>query len=98
MRAYTKAAVDAIDEAPLARCTPCQLMEVTLPYPLYEPARKRLTSWNARLEDERFTENVTLCVSVALDDTEQFVAHVNDFSNGRARCSLGAIEARYLPL
>ena len=42
MRAYTKAASDALDAAHIAQRIPCRSLEVIVPYQLYEPLVNRL--------------------------------------------------------
>lgn len=96
MRAYTKAACDAIDAAVVARRVPCRLMQITMPYALYEPMKTRLPSWGAQVEDEQFAEVVTLSVSTPVERAEKLTALVRDYSNARAACACGVQALRYL--
>lgn len=96
MRAYTKAASDALDAARLAQRIPCRLAEVVVPYALYEPLTKRLPDWEAHVDATDFAENVALQLVVPSHAADELVARIRDFSNARATCSLGAEELRFL--
>ena len=98
MRAYTKAATDALDSARTAQRIPCRHVEVAVPYQLYEPLANRLPSWNARVDDTLFTEQVTLHLTIPADEADELAARIRDFTNARAACSLGLEELCFLEL
>ena len=97
MRAYTKAATDALAAAHVVRRVPCRLVDVVVPYPLHEPLAKRVPGWGAHVDSADFAENVTLRLSVPSELAGALVDSVCEFSNARAVCALGACELRYLP-
>lgn len=96
MRAYAKAAFEAIDAASLVRCEPCQLMRLSMPYALYEPMKARLLAWGAQVEDEQFAELVTLSIAVPSERAEDLAARVCDFSHARVTCIFGVKSLRYV--
>ena len=97
MRAYTKAATDALAAARIVRRVPCQLVDAVVPYSLYEPLIKRMPDWDAQVDGADFAESVTLRLSVPAELAEELVGGIREFSNARASCVLGACELRYLP-
>ena len=97
MRAYTKAATDALAAADIVRRAPCQLIDVTVPYALYEPLLKRAPDWNACVDGSDFTESVTMHLSVPVEHAQVLIESIREFSDARASCVLGSQELRYLP-
>lgn len=96
MRAYTKAASDALDAARIAQRIPCQLVQVIAPYQLYEPLMSRLGTWGAYVDETDFAESVTMHLAVPSDEAQGFAERVRDFSGARATCSFGDEELRFL--
>ena len=96
MRAYTKAATEALAAARIVRRVPCQLVDAVVPYPLYEPLVKRAPDWGAQVDGADFAENVTLHLSVPVELAQSLVESIREFSNARAACTIGAQELRYL--
>ena len=96
MRAYTKAASDALDAANTVQRIPCRLIEVVVPYQLYEPLMSRLDGWNARVDETDFAQDVTLHLATPAEKANELEKRIRDFSNARAMCSLGAEELRFL--
>ncbi len=96
MRAYTKAATDALAAARIVRRVPCLLVDAVVPYPLYEPLLKRVTDWGAHVDDADFAENVTLHLTVPAEHAQALVDNIREFSNARATCTIGPQELRYL--
>jgi uncharacterized YigZ family protein len=97
MRAYTKAATDALAAAHIVRRVPCQQVDALVPYALYEPLLKRAPDWNAQVDGSDFAELVTMHLSVPIDDAQTLVERIREFSDARVSCVLGAQELRYLP-
>ena len=96
MRAYTKAATDALAAASIVSRVPCQLLDVVVPYPLYEPLSKRAGDWQATVDGSDFAENVTMHLSVPVDCAQGLVDGIREFSDARAVCTLGGQELRFL--
>ena len=96
MRAYTKAASDALDAANIVQRIPCRLIEVVAPYQLYEPLINRLGNWNARVDGTSFAQDVTLHLVTPSENADELAAHIRDFSSARATCSLSGEELRFL--
>ena len=96
MRAYTKAASDALDAARIVQRVPCRTLEVVVPYQLYEPLSSRLTSWGARVDATEFTQDVTLHLATPTENASELANRIRDFSSARAICSVGDEELRFL--
>lgn len=95
MRAYTKAASDALDAAHIAQRTPCQLARIVVPYQLYEALRHRLPEWQARIDDTSFAELVTLAVSTPSENAPNLEKQIRDFTNGRIQYERCGEELRF---
>ena len=96
MRAYTKAATDALAAASIVSRVPCQLLDVVVPYSLYEPLSKRAGDWHATVDGSDFAENVTMHLTAPVDCTQRLVDGIREFSDARAVCTLGSQELRFL--
>ncbi len=96
MRAYTKAATEALDAAPVARRVPCRLVDVVVPYQLYGPLTSRLAEWRAQVDATDFAQDVTLRLAVPTEDARGLAERIRDFTNARATCSLGDEELRFV--
>ena len=96
MRAYTKAASDALDSVRIAQRVPCRLLEVVVPYQLYEPLASRLSSWSAHVDETEFAQDVTLHLVTPAENADILAERIRDFSSARALCALGAEELRFL--
>lgn len=96
MRAYTKAASDALDAARIVQRIPCRSLEVTIPYQLYEPLNNRLATWGAHVDETEFAQDVTLRLVIPTENASELVERIRDFSNARATCSLGTEKLRFL--
>lgn len=96
MRAYTKAATDALAAAHIVRRVLCQLVDVVVPYSLYEPLSKRVSDWGAQVDGTNFAENVTMRLSVPCELAQTLCDSIREFSNARALCTLGPCDLRYL--
>jgi len=96
MRAYTKAASDALDAARIAQRIPCQLLNVTVPYPLYEPLASRLTEWHAHVDETEFAQDVTMRLAIPTENAQELSDRIRDFSNARALCTFGTEEMRFI--
>lgn len=96
MRAYTKAASDALDAVRIVKRVPCRTLEVNVPYDLYEPLRNKLPNWNAVIDEERFTDKVTLCLSIPVDKSGALEDRIREFTNARAACVLGVEAMRFV--
>ena len=96
MRAYAKAASDALDAARVVQRIPCRSLEVIVPYQLYEPLTSRLAAWNAHVDGTEFAQDVTLSLVTPTENAHELAERIRDFSSARAVCSIGAEELRFL--
>ena len=97
MRAYTKAASDALDTAHTVLRVPSQTVHATVPYALYEPITKHVEKWGATLEGADFTDTVKLHLVVPADSAEALVERMREFTNASAVCTFGDTAMCYLP-
>lgn len=96
MRAYTKAACDALDAVRIAQRIPCKLVDVAIPYQLYEPLNNRVETWGARVDSVDFAQDITLRLVIPSEEAQNLVERIRDFSSARATCAIGAEELRFL--
>ena len=96
MRAYAKAASDALDASRIAQRTPCRIIEVVAPYQLYDPLVSRLASWNAHVDGTDFAQEVTLRLATPTESASELAERIRDFSSARAVCTLRGEELRFL--
>lgn len=96
MRAYTKAASDALDAVQVVQRIPCRLVQVSIPYQLYEPLSSKLPAWHATVDEVEYTDSVTLHLVAPSDEADSLAERIRDFSNARATCTLGPEELRFL--
>ena len=96
MRAYTKAASDALDAARIAQRIPCRSLEVVVPYQLYEPLNSRLAAWGAHVDGTEFAQDVTMSLVTPMENADELAKRIRDFSSARASCALGNEELRFL--
>ena len=96
MRAYTKAASEALDAALVVQRIPCRPLEVVVPYQLYERLNSRLAAWNAHVDGVDFAQDVTLRLVTPSEAADELAERIRDLSNAQAICSIGAEELRFL--
>ena len=96
MRAYTKAASDALDAAHVVQRVPSRMLEAAVPYQLYEPLVKHLADWDAAVDGTDFAEQVVLHLSTRSENADALLGRIVDFTNARATCTLGGEELRFV--
>lgn len=96
MRAYTKAATEALDAARIVRRVPCRLLDVVVPYQLYGALNSWLAEWRAQVDATDFAQDVTLRLAVPTEDAHELVERMRDFTNARATCTFGGEELRFV--
>ena len=96
MRAYTKAASEAVDAASIVRRIPCRLLRAAVPYRLYEPLNNRLAEWGAHVDGVDFAELVTFSLAVPTEQSDELADRIRDFTSAQATCETGTEELRFL--
>ena len=83
VRAYGRAASEAIEAAKIARMRVCQRLRVTLIYPGYHAIESILRAKGYPCEAE-FGERVTLTLLLPEEEVQLFVAEIKNRTDGRA--------------
>ena len=82
VRAYSKAACDAIRAAQLVRMLPCTAFSVTCAYPYWNTVSK-LCEHHGRVEDVQFTDQVSCTVWVEQTKGDAFATALTERTEGR---------------
>ncbi len=82
VRAYTKGAKDAVDAAQIKLMASAQRLEITVDYSLYGKLPQILADFDARTENEEFSDNVKLTVCIREENSEKLQAKLVDCCNG----------------
>lgn len=86
VRAYSDAAREGLDSLRLVRKIERTLIGIDVPYPLYEQVKRLISQHAGQIEEENFTELVTLLAKFPAD-------HVNTFSAALIELSAGRVHA-----
>ncbi|NLG49373.1 MAG: YigZ family protein [Chloroflexi bacterium] len=97
VRAYSAAAREALQSLPTQELVLHRLARITIDYSLYGTLQYTLPRYGVRIEDEQFTENVTLVLVVPYDRTEQVAALLREWTNGQIALEEMWFEERYQP-
>lgn len=89
IRAYTKAAQLAFDQARIVTMAPCRDMLVSVEYPLYERLAHMLEERGVQVMDAGFADDVTLEVRVLSEDVEPLQARIAELCGGRVEFLVG---------
>ncbi len=95
MRAYTKAAQMACDNARFVRKAPCRDVLVSVPYPLYESVSKRLGDMEGvTVTGTSFADDVTMELLVLSEHVEAVCESISDICCGAAEIVTGDEQLR----
>ena len=94
-RAYSAAALSAIENAGTVRCESCGVYRITLPYARQSRVEQELKKRGAKVLDSVFAERVTHTFSVRLADAPDLIASLGELSAGELVPEL--LEQRFLP-
>jgi len=95
VRAYSKAASDAVAAAGCGIMSPCEVMEFAVDYPRYG-AIEGFVKDNSVVDSIDFMENVRFRVTVAADKAAGFKAQITERTDGRAVPA--AVDERFIPI
>ncbi len=82
VKAYSAAARNVITAVPKAKRVPMKSGKLVMPYNLYEQMHRLISSHRGLITDEKFTEKVTLTVSVPSGRLAQFENQLQELSSG----------------
>lgn len=82
VRAYTKGAKDAVDAAQIKCMAEAVKLAVTLDYGLYGRLAQVFADFDARVEDERFADNVRIVLHIRAENSQKLTDKLVDVCNG----------------
>ncbi|BDR55170.1 thymidylate synthase [Bombiscardovia apis] len=83
IRAYSSAASLALKAARQAQIVPARRLLVRVDYPRYERLKQLVERCRGQVSNEEFTDQVTLTIDLASDQTEAFTAELTNLFNGQ---------------
>lgn len=82
VRAYTKGAKDAVDAAQIKCMAEAVKLAVTVDYGLYGRLAQVFADFDARIEDERFADNVRIVLHIRAENSQKLTDKLVDVCNG----------------
>lgn len=82
VRAYTKGAKDAVDAAQIKCMAEAVKLAVTVDYGLYGRLAQVFADFDARVEDERFADNVRIVLHIRAENSQELTDKLVDVCNG----------------
>lgn len=82
VRAYTKGAKNAVDAAQIKCMAEAVKLAVTVDYGLYGRLAQVFADFDARVEDERFADNVRIVLHIRAENSQKLTDKLVDVCNG----------------
>ena len=82
VRAYTKGAKDAVDAAQIKCMAEAVKLAVSVDYGLYGRLAQVFADFDARVEDERFADNVRIVLHIRAENSQKLTDKLVDVCNG----------------
>lgn len=82
VRAYTKGAKDAVDAAQIKCMAEAVKLAVTVDYGLYGRLAQVFADFDARVENERFADNVRIVLHIRAENSQKLTDKLVDVCNG----------------
>lgn len=89
VRAYSGAAQAALQAAKVVVVRQCVTLRVTIPYSLFEQAKRMIELAGAKLEEPTFAENVTLCATLPAGAELPLLPQLDELCRGNANVTVG---------
>ena len=86
MRAYTKAAKDALDDAGVTEVLPMTRFLIRCPYALADRIRLETASFAGEIETVSYEAEVLFTVQILETRADAYAARIFDMSSGTVRC------------
>jgi uncharacterized YigZ family protein len=83
VRAYTEAAQTGLANTTFEPKIAKQMLGVELPYHFYDSLKRMIPKYDGHIEDETFTDNVTVIVQLPSSQAAAFAAELKELSAGR---------------
>ncbi len=88
VRAYTQAAQVGLSELPTERNISKSALGIETPYPFYEKITRVIQQFSGEVEEETFTDKVTIIVQIPQQDVEQFERTLGEITAGQVSAFL----------
>lgn len=88
VRAYSKSAKEAIEDAGIVTMAKCSVFSVTLPYPDWGKFQNAVKSAGAEITKSEFLENICAEITVESQFSEKLKADITESFNGSLEISL----------
>lgn len=83
VKAYTEAAQLVLAQLPLTEKVERQAVQLTLPYPYYEPVKRLIEAHHGQIEAETFAAEISLRLLFIADDLPAFQAALAEATGGQ---------------
>ena len=88
MRAYTDAVKAVLENLSLAEKVPTHTVMLTIPYTLYEQAKKLIEQQEGKILDEEFAAEVTISIQFIVEKFENFNEGIIELSRGKIKAEI----------
>ncbi len=89
VRAYTRGAKDAVDTAQIKLMALAELLEITADYNFYGRFPQIFLEFDARVENEEFSDNVRITLFVREEQSEVLIKRLTDVCRGKVEIRSG---------
>ena len=86
LRAYTKAAKDALENAGVTEVIPMRELTLTCPYSLLERIRLEAAAYKAEILSTDYAADITLILRIPEEKADAFSERIFDLTAGTVRC------------
>ena len=83
VKAYTEATQLVLAELPITAKVERQSVQVTIPYPYYDPVKRLVEAHQGQVEAEEFATEITLRLTFTADDMPAFQAALAETTSGQ---------------
>ncbi len=94
VKAYTETAQLALAELPITEKVERQTVQVVMPYHLYEPLKRLVSTYHGQLESEDFGTDVTMRLTFTVDELPLFATALAEATGGQVTLKTPANFAR----
>lgn len=98
VRAYGRAARDAVQAAGISLMRLWKRMDLLLPYPCFERVRQQIDRFGGVLEDTEYSADVCMHLMLPAEEAEAFLRQVTDLTGGRVTAVTAGEEFRAVPI
>ena len=88
LRAYTKAAKDALEDAGITEVLPQETLFLSCPYSLADRIRTETASFGGAVAGIEYGAEVAMTVTVLAEKAESYAARIFDLTNGTVKCRM----------